>query len=137
MTDIAERVVAAAGTDRSRAVRLIADTTAVADVCEVDPVRDLGLGVPHFPEPPWSGPRRGRAGRCGCCGSGREGGMTARGLDRDRQAMDQLGYELGVIGRLHCEPYFLAVAQVVADVRDMGIRVAARGSGAGSHGNHA
>lgn len=51
MTDIAERVAAAAGTDRSRAVRLIADTIAVADVCEVDPVRDLGLGVPHFPEP--------------------------------------------------------------------------------------
>ncbi|NEB97749.1 hypothetical protein G3I37_05335 [Streptomyces anulatus] len=62
--------------------------------------------------------------------------MTARGLDRDRRAMDQLDYELGTIGRLHYEPYFLAVAQVVADVRDMGIRVAARGSGAGSIVNH-
>ncbi len=66
-----------------------------------------------------------------------ESGMVARGLDRDQRAMDQLDYELGIIGRLHFEPYFLAVAQVVADVRDMGIRVAARGSGAGSMVNHA
>ncbi|MBH0245004.1 hypothetical protein I3W98_22375, partial [Streptomyces cavourensis] len=63
--------------------------------------------------------------------------MAARGLDRDRRSMDQLDYELGVIGHLSYEPYFLAVAQVVADVRDMGIRVAARGSGAGSMVNHA
>lgn len=66
-----------------------------------------------------------------------ESGMSARGLDRDRRSMEQLDYELGVIGRLRYEPYFLAVAQVVADVRDMGIRVAARGSGAGSMVNHA
>lgn len=65
-----------------------------------------------------------------------EAGMVARGLDLDQRAMDQLDYELGIIGRLRFEPYFLAVAQVVADVRDMGIRVAARGSGAGSMVNH-
>lgn len=34
------------------------------------------------------------------------------------------------------EGYFLAVAQVVADTRVLGIRVAARGSGAGSMVNH-
>lgn len=51
--------------------------------------------------------------------------------------VEQLDYELGVIGKLEYEAYFLAVAQVVADVRAMGIRVAARGSGAGSMVNHA
>ncbi|MFJ5851094.1 PHP domain-containing protein [Streptomyces sp. NPDC092903] len=51
MTEIAEQVAAAAGADRQRAERLIADTTLVADACDLDPARDLGLGVPHFPEP--------------------------------------------------------------------------------------
>ncbi|MFG2615755.1 DNA polymerase III subunit alpha [Streptomyces anulatus] len=136
MTEIAGRVAAAAGADPSRAVQLIADTIAVADSCEVDPVRDLGLGVPHFPEPSVVGAGPGPDGAMLLLRQRCESGMAARGLDRDRRAMDQLDYELGVIGRLHYEPYFLAVAQVVADVRDMGIRVAARGSGAGSMVNH-
>lgn len=70
MTEIAGRVAAAAGADPSRAVKLIADTIAVEDACEVDPVRDLGLGVPHFPEPSVVGAAPGPEGRCGCCGSG-------------------------------------------------------------------
>lgn len=65
-----------------------------------------------------------------------EAGMAARGLDTDERSMRRLEYELQVIGRLRYEPYFLAVAQVVADVRAMGIRVAARGSGVGSMVNH-
>ncbi len=129
MTDVAGRVAAAAGADPSRAVKLIADTIAVADVCEVAPVRDLGLGVPHFPEPSVVGAGPGSEGAMRLLRQRCESGMAARGLDRDRRAMDQLDHELGTIGRLHYEPYFLAVAQVVADVRDMGIRVAARGSG--------
>ncbi|GHG00082.1 hypothetical protein GCM10018777_08310 [Streptomyces albogriseolus] len=66
-----------------------------------------------------------------------ETGMVARGLDTDERAVRQLRYELEVIGRLGFEGYFLAVAQVVADTRALGIRVAARGSGAGSMVNHA
>lgn len=62
--------------------------------------------------------------------------MAARGLEADEAAVRQLNYELEVIGRLGFEGYFLAVAQVVADVRAMGVRVAARGSGAGSMVNH-
>lgn len=136
MTGIAERIAAAAGTDRRRAQRLLADTVAAADTCTVEPVKDLGLGTPHFPEPTVvgagtdaEGPMRLLRQRC-------EAGMVARGLDLDQRAMDQLHYELGIIGRLGFEAYFLAVAQVVADVRAMGIRVAARGSGAGSMVNH-
>ncbi|WP_408909933.1 hypothetical protein [Streptomyces luteolus] len=63
-------------------------------------------------------------------------GMVVRGLDTDRRAVEQLEYELGVIECLGYEAYFLAVAQVVADTRAMGVRVAARGSGAGSMVNH-
>ncbi|MEW1699413.1 DNA polymerase III subunit alpha [Streptomyces sp. NPDC091278] len=137
MLAVAGRVVAAAGGDRRRAERLIAETAAVADACVLDPARDLGLGRPHFPEAQAVGAGPGAGGAMRLLTQRCEAGMTARGLDSDRQAADQLTYELGIIGRLGYEPYFLAVGQVVADIRAMGIRVAARGSGAGSMVNHA
>ncbi|WP_327359612.1 DNA polymerase III subunit alpha [Streptomyces sp. NBC_01304] len=137
MRRIAEEVAAAADAPARRAEQLLEETVQTAEACRVDPVRDLGLGRPHFPEPqvvgagrePGDGMRLLRQ-RC-------EAGMVARGLDRDEHAMAQLNYELKIIGDMHFEGYFIAVAQVVADVRAMGIRVAARGSGAGSMVNHA
>ncbi|MGW3653775.1 DNA polymerase III subunit alpha, partial [Streptomyces sp. NPDC000878] len=136
MAAAADRIAQAAGADRGRAAGLLGETEATAQSCILTPA-DLGLGRPHFPEPSvvGAGPEPGSAmrllrQRC-------EAGMTARGLDTDESAVRQLDYELEVIGRLRFEAYFLAVAQVVADVRAMGIRVAARGSGAGSMVNHA
>ncbi|MFD8417416.1 DNA polymerase III subunit alpha [Streptomyces sp. NPDC059650] len=136
MLEVAERIAAAAGADARRAERLIADTIAVAEACVVDPVADLGLGTPHFPEPEVVGAKPEPGGAMRLLRQRCEAGMVARGLDLDQRAMDQLDYELGIIGQLGYEGYFLAVAQVVADIRDMGIRVAARGSGAGSMVNH-
>ncbi|MFI1177514.1 DNA polymerase III subunit alpha [Streptomyces melanogenes] len=135
MAAAADRIAQATGGERARAMRLLADTEATAQSCTLAPA-DLGLGRPHFPEPSvvGAGPEAGagmRLLRQRC-----EAGMVARGLDRDERAVGQLGYELEVIGRLGFEPYFLAVAQVVADTRALGIRVAARGSGAGSMVNH-
>ncbi|WP_026179396.1 DNA polymerase III subunit alpha [Streptomyces hokutonensis] len=135
MAAVADRIAQAVGADRGRAAVLLGETEATAQSCLLTPA-DLGLGRPHFPEPSvvGAGPEPGEAlnllrRRC-------ETGMVARGLDTDEDAVRQLGYELDVIGRLRFEPYFLAVAQVVADVRAMGVRVAARGSGAGSMVNH-
>ncbi len=136
MSAVAERIAQAVGGDPARAVRLLAETEATGQSCILTPA-DLGLGRPHFPEPsvvgagpePGSGMRLLRQ-RC-------EAGMIARGLDRDERAVRQLDYELDVIGPLAgFEAYFLAVAEVVADTRALGIRVAARGSGAGSMVNH-
>ncbi|MFF7953955.1 DNA polymerase III subunit alpha [Streptomyces griseorubiginosus] len=136
MAAAAERIAQAVGDDPARAVRLLAETEATGQSCTLTPA-DLGLGRPHFPEPAvvGAGPETGSAmrllrQRC-------EAGMVARGLDRDERAVRQLRYELDCIGRLGFEGYFLAVAQVVADTRALGIRVAARGSGAGSMVNHA
>ncbi|MEV6404081.1 DNA polymerase III subunit alpha [Streptomyces bobili] len=136
MTAAAERIARAVGDDRARAARLLAETEATGQSCTLTPA-DLGMGRPHFPEPSvvGAGPEAGSAmrllrQRC-------EAGMVARGLDRKAPAVRQLDYELDVIGRLGFEGYFLAVAQVVADTRALGIRVAARGSGAGSMVNHA
>ncbi|MGC5400755.1 DNA polymerase III subunit alpha [Streptomyces sp. DT20] len=136
MAAAAEEICRAAGAGPGRGAALLAETAATGEECVIDPVADLGLGRPHFPEPSvvGAGTRPGDGMRL--LRQRSEAGMTARGLDRDVRAMDQLGYELGVIERLGYEAYFLAVAQVVADVRDMGIRVAARGSGAGSMVNH-
>src|SRR5204862_8280231 len=48
----------------------------------------------------------------------------------------RLDDELGVIEPLGYPAYFLPVADVVDLVRDMGVRIAARGSGAGSLVNY-
>lgn len=127
MTAAAERVAQAIGDDPARAV-LLAETDSTGRSCTLT-ATDLGLGQTHFPEPSVVG-ATGEPGaamrllrqRC-------ETGMVARGLDRDERAVRQLDYELECIGRLSYEGYYLAVAQVVADTRALGIRVAARGSG--------
>lgn len=137
MTAAAERIAQACGTGPGRAAALLAETVRTGELCVVDPVADLGLGRPHFPEPEVVGAEPGPGGAMRLLRQRCETGMFARGLDRDRRAVEQLDYELKVIGQLEYEAYFLAVAQVVADVRAMGIRIAARGSGAGSMVNHA
>ncbi|MGW7419174.1 DNA polymerase III subunit alpha [Streptomyces sp. NPDC054813] len=137
METVARMIVECAGGDIRRARRLLADTADTATACTVDPVSDLGLGARHFPEPSLFGaePRAGGAAQLlrGQC----EAGLARRGLDRDRTALDRLDEELEVISELGYDSYFLAVAQVVADIRAKGIRVAARGSGAGSLVCHA
>lgn len=136
MAQVALRVAEAAGhRGPQRARRLLEATEATAQVCGVDPVADLGLGRPRFPEPEVVG-ARGADGAVRLLRDRAEQGLRERGLDRDRVARERLEKELEVITRLGFAPYFLTVAQVVADIRQMGIRVAARGSGAGSLANY-
>ncbi|MBT2675146.1 DNA polymerase III subunit alpha, partial [Streptomyces sp. ISL-14] len=63
-------------------------------------------------------------------------GMVLRGYDGRRAYWERMHQELDIIAHHGFASYFLTVAQVVDDVRKMGIRVAARGSGAGSLVNH-
>ncbi|SEP04983.1 DNA polymerase III subunit alpha [Actinacidiphila rubida] len=137
MAAVAQRVVECAGMDPRRAGRLLADTAAAAKVCQADPKRDLGIGSRHFPEAVVVGADPGPGGADRLLRERSLAGMAERGLDRDRAAMDRLEYELGVVAHLDYAPYFLAVGQTVADIRELGIRVAARGSGAGSMVCHA
>ncbi len=136
MAVTAERIGGPVGASTERAQRLLADTAYAAGSCRIDPVADLGLGTPHFPEPEVVGAGEGSREAMRLLRRRVADGLRARGLDTDERARVQAEYELGVIERLGYAPYFLAVAQVVADVRAMGIRVAARGSGAGSMVNH-
>ncbi|EPJ36974.1 putative Error-prone DNA polymerase [Streptomyces afghaniensis 772] len=134
MVGVAERIVEAAGFRRDTAHRLVEQTEATAVECLVDPEDDLGIGTVHFPEPHLVGADRRTAQRT--LASRAAAGMVLRGYDRRREYWERMHHELDIIAHHGFASYFLTVAQVVDDVREMGIRVAARGSGAGSLVNH-
>ncbi|MEU0195425.1 DNA polymerase III subunit alpha [Streptomyces afghaniensis] len=134
MVGVAERIVEAAGFRRDTAHRLVEQTEATAAECLVDPEDDLGIGTVHFPEPHLVGADRRTAQRT--LASRAAAGMVLRGYDRRREYWERMHHELDIIAHHGFASYFLTVAQVVDDVREMGIRVAARGSGAGSLVNH-
>ncbi|MFB6847777.1 DNA polymerase III subunit alpha [Streptomyces sp. NPDC056373] len=134
MAGVAERIVEAAGFRRETAHRLVEQTQATAAECLVDPEDDLGIGTVHFPEPHLVGAGRRTAQRT--LASRAAAGMVLRGYDRQREYWERMHHELDIIAHHGFASYFLTVAQVVDDVREMGVRVAARGSGAGSLVNH-
>ena len=142
MAQIAEEIATAAG-ERDDGRRLLADTQRLAEHCVLDPHADLGIGEVFVPEldvllrepvPPQEANLRADAllrQRCLAAIPGR----YARADDR-RAAQERLEEELRTITHLQFSGYFLTVAEVVALVRERGVRVAARGSGAGSLVNH-
>lgn len=133
----AERIVEAAGFRRDTAHRLVEQTRTAAAECLVDPEDDIGIGSVRFPEPHLVGAGRRSAQRV--LASRAAAGMVLRGYDTrsgHREYWERMHHELDIIAYHGFASYFLTVAQVVDDVRDLGIRVAARGSGAGSLVNH-
>ncbi|WP_368397055.1 DNA polymerase III subunit alpha [Streptomyces sclerotialus] len=137
MARTAERIAEAAGHRRDTAHRLLAMTEETAGECLVDPQDDIGLGTVHFPEPRLVGAEHRTASRV--LSSRCAAGMVRRGYDRGpaaRTYWERLHRELDIIDHHGFASYFLTVAQVVEDTRRLGIRVTARGSGAGSLVNH-
>ncbi len=134
MLRVAERIVEAAGYRRDTAHRLLEQTRDTAAECVVDPEDDLGIGTVHFPEAHLVGAGHRTAQRA--LASRAAAGMVRRGYGARRAYWERMHEELDVIAHHGFASYFLTVAQVVDDVRSMGIRVAARGSGAGSLVNH-
>lgn len=134
MARLAEQVADAAGQGPGGARALLAATEQTADGCRVDVHEDLGMGTIHFPEAHLvADPRRtpDRVLRSLC-----DAQMVIRRYDRDRVRWERLQAELRTIRVLWFATYFLTVGQVVVDTRAAGIRVAARGSGAGSFVAH-
>ncbi len=125
MADVAEEVARAAGLDDGGR-GLLARTRAEAERCAVDPRGDLGIGEVHFPELEVDGDAEAvLRERC-------EAGFGRRGMARDATALARLEDELDVVRQLGYPSYFLTVADVVDLIKGMGVRAAARGSGAGS-----
>ncbi len=150
MAAVAGEVARAAGEDLSSSGRpaasgsgaggLLATTEALAARCHLDPRADLGVGSVHFPETHLLGLGPGEdvdaelRKRCEAAIGVRYPG-AAPGLVRSVQ--NRLDGELATIAVLGYAPYFITVGQVCDLIRtDLGIRVAARGSGAGSLVNH-
>jgi error-prone DNA polymerase len=103
----------------------LADATVrIADRCRFD----LGLGriwFPDFPTPQGRSADALLAERCWR-------GVHERGITDDERLRARLHHELSMIRRMGFAAYFLTVAEIVADVKVMGIRAACRGSAAGS-----
>jgi error-prone DNA polymerase len=153
MVEVAEEIARLSGLGEtgsavSEAQRLLAQTRAVADRCALDPRADLGLGEVHFPEFE-VGTSAGGVATPGRSSSG--GGSPADGLLRARcegaigrrygsaprqRIWKRLDDELEMIGGLGYASYFLTVGDVTDLIREMGVRCAARGSGAGSLVNY-
>ncbi|MGB8020716.1 MAG: DNA polymerase III subunit alpha [Candidatus Nanopelagicales bacterium] len=155
MLAVADEVAAAAGMGLAAARRLVAQTIELAGSCRIDPAVDLGIGTVHVPELDVLFPT-GAAGLApGESLRAAPAAAQARMADRilrhrcqaavdarftvlrdHRVATERLEGELATIAALGYGGYFLTVAEVVDLIRGMGIRVAARGSGAGSLVNH-
>jgi error-prone DNA polymerase len=99
-------------------------TLQIADMCRYD----LGLGRIHFPDFPTPAGRSADAVLAERCWRG----VHERGMSETGELRDRLHHELSMIRRMGFAAYFLTVADIVADVKTMGIRAACRGSAAGS-----
>ncbi|MET8004311.1 DNA polymerase III subunit alpha [Nonomuraea glycinis] len=120
------------GADESRIGRLLHTTRQLAETCALDPAELLALRKDppdlHLPE----------VGRdpVPLLRHRVQDGLAARGLARSRDARERLGAELDIIERKRLSGYFIAVAGITDMIREMGIRCAIRGSGAGSLVNY-
>ncbi|WP_353950295.1 DNA polymerase III subunit alpha [Knoellia sp. S7-12] len=132
------RALGVAG-DNGRAAQLIGATLTLADECVQDARADLGIGAVHLPEPgilnieAGVDPQQVLTQRCRAAVGGRfpEIGDAAR-----HTVLSRLDDELRVISDLGYPTYFLTVAEVTDLIKAKGVRVAARGSGAGSLVNY-
>ena len=141
MADIADEICRFAGLGTAEAERLLAGTRA-----RRRPVRARPASRPRARRGALPRARRRGARRLAaparpatrCCGpAARRGSARRYGSGADLAAVHtRLDDELKVIGSLGYATYFLTVADVVDLVRDMGVRAAARGSGAGSLVNY-
>ena len=123
--------------ERSRAKKLLETTELLAQRCELNPEKDCGWGKPKTPE----------KALLGIDGNPFEvlWQKAHAAIDwrypraKEKQLLDvkhRLSKELITINQLGFATYFLTVADVAQMIRDMKIRIAARGSGAGSLTNY-
>jgi error-prone DNA polymerase len=141
MRSIAEEITQAAGERDHR--RLLADTQRLAEYCVLDPEADLGIGEVFVPEldvllnrpiPTDEANARANALLQQRCETAIP--QCYPRVDDRRLAQERLVEELQTITHLGFSGYFLTVAEVVDLIKGRGVRVAARGSGAGSLVNH-
>jgi error-prone DNA polymerase len=131
MVNLASEIARAAGESTPRA--LLKTTRQWAERALLSAQRDIGLGGIHLPEPEIVGATSPASMRT-LLRSRAESGIHwrySKNLEV-KAARLRLDDELATVASLGYESYFLTVADIAQMARDEGIRVAARGSGAGS-----
>lgn len=131
MAEVAEQVAARAGL-ASGADALLGATRDLGLATRLDPRADIGLGEIHLPELSAINGGTGAATADAVLRAQCEAGIAARYGTATTEVTTRLEAELGVVAELGFASYFLTVGQVVAMIGGLGIRCAARGSGAGS-----
>ena len=123
--------------DPARSIELIKATEKLAQRCYLDPVSDCGWGQPKTPEQSALGisenPFEVLWQKSHAAISWRYPDAKAALLS---QVQHRLSKELIAINQLGFATYFLTVADVTQMIRDMRVRISARGSGAGSLTNY-
>ena len=119
--------------DPRQSIELLSNTAKLTDSCRLDPATDCGWGQPKTPEQSalgitenpfevlWQKSHAAISWRYPDAKAGELAHIQHR-LSKELIAVNQLGFAT----------YFLTVADVAQMIRDMSIRIAARGSGAGS-----
>ncbi|WP_035749150.1 DNA polymerase III subunit alpha [Arthrobacter sp. 35W] len=137
MEQLGREIMRDAGCGTADLAQLLANTEKLADRCRMDPVKDMGWKSPTVPEASVLGiagsPDAELRQRC-------DAGITARYPNptgaKARDVHQRLEMELATITDLGFSAYFLTVAEVSTMIHDMGVRGAARGSGASSLVNY-
>jgi error-prone DNA polymerase len=138
MNNTAYRIANMVGDPRDIARSLLQQTHDLAQQSAIDPKTELGLGSVYVPELSMVTERIDLSAiqllRAQC-----DQGISdylQRQPQRRVEANNRLEVELDVLTRMGLAGYILTITKVVDMIRNMGIRVAARGSGAGSFVNH-
>lgn len=128
---LAAEIARAAGERTPR--QLLATTRQWAERALLSPARDIGLGGAHLPEPHVVGAQSAHEMRT-LLRTRSEAGINWRYSNAGviKKARARLDDELATVATLGFESYFLTVADICDMARGVGIRVAARGSAAGS-----
>ena len=131
MFHIAEIIARAAGDRDGR--KLIKTTQEWAQSAQLSPADDIGIGSIHLPEPFLSGARdQIELARILKERAHAEISNKYPDISNRSAVLTRLEKELAIVNQLGYESYFLTVAAITDKARTSGIRVAARGSGAGS-----
>ncbi|MDQ0678206.1 error-prone DNA polymerase [Arthrobacter pascens] len=137
MLQLGREIIRAAGYGAADLKQLMAQTEALADLCRMDPVTDMGWKQPVVPEASVIGidqdPHVELLQRCEAGIGRRFPGISGAA---EKEMRSRLEHELGIILNLGFSSYFLTVAEVSRMILDMGVRAAARGSGASSLVNY-
>ncbi|WP_104087480.1 DNA polymerase III subunit alpha [Arthrobacter sp. GMC3] len=137
MRKIAREILHQGGFGTAELTQLWTNTHQLADKCRLDPTTDLGWKKPTTPEASVLGLTQEPAAelwqRTNAGLSHRFPGLRGKELEDVRV---RLTTELDTINELGFASYFLTVAEVSEMIRTMGVRRAARGSGASSLVNY-